>query len=65
MKKKYDPRGIDFDPYTCWEKGNCDNVEEECFGNPEDEDFEEYLRCGVSSDNECPLMRKVNKHKKK
>ena len=59
MKKEYDPKYDDFDPYTCWEDANCSYVEEATFGDPEDEDFEECLYCNAPYDYVCPLL-KVN-----
>ena len=62
MDRDFDPRGDDFDAYECW-NANCDKVEEECFGNIDDEDYEEFLCCGAPADYECPLCRKIKKNK--
>lgn len=59
MKNEYDPKGEDFDAYRCWEDANCCYVEEDTFGNPGDEDFEEYLYCGAPNDYVCPLFEKL------
>ena len=54
MDKEFDPRGKDFDAYACW-NADCDEVDERCFGDPNDEDFEEVLFCGAALDYVCPL----------
>ena len=48
----------DFDPYRCWEDADCEYVEEVCIGNPEDDDFEEYLQCCAPYGFACPLYLK-------
>lgn len=54
MDREFDPRGEDFDAYACWEAG-CYEVDEQCFGDPNDEDFEEVLFCAAAPDYVCPL----------
>ena len=57
MDREFDPRGEDFDAYACWEVG-CYEVDEQCFGDPNDEDFEEVLFCSAPLDYACPLYEK-------
>ena len=49
-----DPCGEDFDAYACLE-ARCYEVGEQCFGDPNDEDFEEVLFCDATPDYICPL----------
>ena len=62
MKKEFDPKHNDFDPYECWENTDCSYVEEATFGNPGDEDFEECLYCSAPDDYVCPLFEKIHSH---
>lgn len=57
MDRDFDPRGEDFDAYACWDIG-CYYVDEQCFGDPNDEDFVEVLFCDAPCGFDCPLCKK-------
>ena len=58
---EFDPKCGDFDPYACWD-ADCHQVEEQCFGSIDDDDFEEFLYCAAPEDFICPLYKaKVEK----
>ena len=57
MAREFDPREEDFDAYACWEAGCC-QIDEQCFGRLNDEDFEEVLFYSAPLDYACPLYEK-------
>lgn len=54
--KEYDPKCGDFDPFECWDKANCEYVDEMTYEDENGEIVYDGMYCDAPNSFECPLF---------